>query len=107
MYFWSDREFVEEVCNEAVSTGVVRIAKHSDSEDGVACFYLQIDDFEGHKRVLRFFLDKGLIPKTKAGRLYNISFKLDNQTRAGEYGDDFKARLRLSNFVDLSSGMFK
>ncbi|TNJ27972.1 hypothetical protein GMRT_13515 [Giardia muris] len=107
MYFWTDRAFVEEVCKEAISTGVVSIAKHSDASDGVACFYLQIDDFGGHKKVIRFFLDKGLVKKTKAGRFYDISFKLDNQTRAGEYGDNFKGRLRLSNFIDLGNGAFK
>ena len=37
-------------------------------------------------------------------KVYNIGFKLDDQTRAGEYGSDFKARIRLSDFVDLESG---
>ena len=39
--------------------------------------------------------------------LYSISIKLDNQTRAGEYGDDFVAELKLADLMDLVSGEWK
>ena len=39
--------------------------------------------------------------------LYNISFKYDNQTRAGEYGSDFTGEIKLEHFVDLKTGKFK
>ena len=42
--------------------------------------------------------------KTKTGRLYNISFKFDDQTRAGEYGADFKGAIKLAQFIDLNTG---
>lgn len=83
---------------------IVWEAKCSDSYDGVACFYLNIDDIERHKRILQYFLDHDMIRRTKTGRLYNISFKLDNQTMAGAYGDDFKAELKLENLMDLNTG---
>lgn len=103
MYFFKDRDFVSGLCKKAVEDGIVSEAKHSDQADGVACFYLNCDDTEGHKRVISYFLEKDIIQKTKSGRLYNISFKLDTQTLAGEYGDDFKSNITLSDFIDLNT----
>ena len=61
------------------------------------CFSIRIHIFD-------FFLENKLIRRTKTGRLYNISFKFDEQTRAGEYGSDFKAEIKLEKFVDLDTG---
>lgn len=107
MYYFDNYEFVSKICEEAVKTSVVCEAKHSDAEKGVACFYLNSDDIEGHKKVLQFFIDNNLIRRTKTGRLYNISFKLDDQTRAGEYGSDFKAEIKLDTFINLETGEWK
>ena len=71
---------------------------------GVICFYLNGDDIENHHRVIRFMIDNKLIRKTKTGRLYNISFKFDDQTRSGEYGADFKGEIKLAQFIDLNTG---
>lgn len=82
---------------------VVAECKHSSFESviengrGVACFYLNLDDVEAHRRVVAFMLEHGLVRKTKSGKLYNIGFKLDDQARAGEYGAGFKARITLSD----------
>lgn len=104
MYFFGDRAFAEKICQTAVEQGVVVESKHSDDAQGVCCFYLEIDDMAAHKRVIDFFIENNLIRKTKAGKLYNISFKLDDQTRNGEYGSDFKAELKLSEFINLETG---
>ena len=69
--------------------------------------YIECDDLPAHKRVLQFMLENNLIQKTKAGKLFNISFKLDDQTRAGEYGADFKSEIKLADFVDLYTGEWK
>ena len=34
----------------------------------------------------------------------HISFKTDEQTLNGEYGNEFKATLKLHQFIDLKSG---
>ena len=52
-------------------------------------------------------MENNLIQKTKAGKLFNISFKLDDQTRAGEYGADFKSEIKLADFIDLYTGEWK
>ena len=112
MFYFNDIEFAEEICRRAALGMVVAECKHSSSGSviesgrGVACFYLNSDDIKGHRRVIAFMLEHGLVRKTKSGKLYNIGFKLDDQTRAGEYGSDFKARITLSDFVDLESGEF-
>ena len=104
MYFFDNKKFVAKICKESVEMNIVKESKHSDKETGVACFYLNCDDMKTHKKILSYFMENNLIQRTKNGRLYNISFKLDNQTRAGEYGDDFKSDIKLANFVNLDTG---
>ena len=106
MYFFYEggREFVEKICSEAVLNDIVCESKHSNAEEGVCCFYLNIYDIERHKKIITYFMENNLIRKTKNGRYYNISFKLDNQTRAGEYGANFKAEVKLADFINLETG---
>lgn len=104
MYFFGDRQFVEKICREAIEQNIVEECKHSNADDGVSCFYLNDDDLEGHRRVIEFFIKNDLIRKTKKGKLYNISFKHDTQTLAGEYGDDYHSDIKLEEFVNLETG---
>ncbi len=107
LYCSDDPERCREIVSKAVKTGVVKEAKYSFPNGGVCCFYLHIDDLEGHKRVINFFLDNDMIKRTKAGKLYNISFKLDSQTRNCEYGHEFHSELKLEQLMDLSTGKWK
>ena len=112
MYFFDidDSDFADEICKKAVESGVVAEAKRSDDMmlpiqgTGVCCFYCNGNDMAAHKKVIAFFLQNDLVRRTKSGKLYNISFKLDAQTIAGQYRDDFKAAVKLADFVDLTSG---
>ena len=104
MYFWADRAVAEDLCRRAVEQGLVISAKHTDGPDGVACFYGHIDDMDFHRGILEFFIENNMIRRTAKGALYNISFKLDDQTRAGLYGSDFSGALKLSSLVDLKTG---
>lgn len=109
MHFFDDQDFAMAICEKAIEERVCYECKCTDmattgSLTGVICFYLNGDDMENHRRVIQFMLDNQLIRKTNAGRLYNISFKFDDQTRAGEYGADFKGVIKLSNFVNLNTG---
>ena len=85
MFYFNDIEFAEEVCRKAALGMVVAECKHSSFESviengrGVACFYLNLDDVEAHRRVVAFMLEHGLVRKTKSGKLYNIGFKLDDR----------------------------
>ena len=107
MYFFGDREKAERICQTAINEGVVNECKHTDSDTGVACFYLNGDDTANHKRVIQFFLNNDLIRRTKTGKLYNIGFKYDDQTRAGEYGEAFRGKITLDRFIDLNSGEWR
>lgn len=111
MCFFDDQKFAQDICQKAIDEKACYECKCTDMEmmaaaTGVICFYLNGDDIENHKRVIRFMMDNDLIRKTNAGRYYNISFKFDSQTRRGEYGDDFKAEIKLEQFVDLKTGEF-
>lgn len=99
----SSREYITEMCKNAVNENIVPEAKIAINGD-VACFYLNIDEIEYHRKCINFFLEKNLIRKTKTGRYYNISFKKDMQTFKGEYGIKFIPQLKLEDFINLDTG---
>lgn len=117
MYFFEkkDLETVSNICKAAIEKNIVQLCKHNNEHgcehspygngnSGVACFYLHYDDIDTHKKTLEFFLENNLIKRTKAGKLYNISFKLNDQTRSKEYGNSFNGTIKLSDFISLESG---
>jgi hypothetical protein len=109
MYFFNDSTFVAGICAKAVESGIVVDAKHTDADEGVACFYIDVDDLLAHKRVINFFLENGLIRKSsKTGKLYNISFKRDFETFSGQYTSfgSFSTELKLDRFIDLKTGQW-
>ena len=106
MCFWSDRSWIEERCWEAVESGAVASAKHSNKDNGVACFYVNADDVLGHISIIKYMLENDMIRKKKNGCYYNISFKLDAQTLAGQYGDDYEPLFKLDSFINLETGEF-
>lgn len=109
-FFDKDKQdFAQYICEKSIEEGVCYECKCTDIEaqqtpQGVICFYLNSDDIENHKRIIKFMMENNLIRKTKTGRYYNTPFKFDYQTRAGEYGSDFEAKITLSDFIDLNSG---
>lgn len=109
MYFFKDQDHAIDICKQAISQKVCYECKCTNMEDaqattGVICFYVNIDDNKHHRKVIEFMLENNLIRKTKTGKLYNISFKLDEQTLAGEYGSNFEGQLKLDHFIDLKTG---
>lgn len=106
---FDDIDIMAEACEDAVEGGVVSEAKHSATPDasehgGICCLYLHGDDEEGHEEVIAFLLGRGLVPRDGSGRLIDIPFKYDWQTRAGLYDDDFVPELTLGDLVDLGTG---
>ena len=113
MYFFDDKipELrLQTICQNAIKRGIVKECKYTGYNlvklkgTGVCCLYMNCDDIEAHKRCIQYMQEYGLIQKTKSGRYYNISFKLDDQTRAGEYGTNFEGKIKLEQFVDLNTG---
>lgn len=108
--FDNELDFFEGICKDVVEKKILKQSKCSSSKNnrgqGVAIFYLNIDDMETHKKIISYFIENNLIPRTKNGRLYNISFKLDDQTREGQYNDDFISQLKLDKIIDLNTEKF-
>lgn len=114
MYFFDSSEqgiaFAKSVCEEAVKSGVAVETKHTHElfvsmiSSGVCCFYCDGSNIEAHKKIISFFLENNMIRKTKTGKLYNISFKYDSQTRDGEYGEEFESSIKLKDFLNLETG---
>lgn len=106
---------MDHIAGTAVLDGVVVEVKYSSpetaivagSKQGVYCFYLNGNDREGHKRILSYMLDNGLVRRTKSSKLLNISIKYDSKTYAGKYKESgFSGKIKLANFVDLETGEF-
>lgn len=114
MYFFDakDYTFAEEITQKAVKEGWCEEAKHTSKEfvellnHGVCCFYCDSTNIQSMKKIISFFLNNNLIRRTKKGKLYNISFKRDEQTREYKYGSHFVADIKLNNFIDLDTGKF-
>ena len=78
---------MDHIAGTAVLDGVVVEVKYSSpetaivagSKQGVYRFYLNGNDREGHKRILNYMLDNGLVRRTKSSKLYNISIKYDSK----------------------------
>lgn len=109
MHFFSDQAFAQGICQKAIDEQVCYKCKCTDMEltgepTGVICFYLNGDDIENHKRVISFMMANNLIQKNRDGKYYNISFKYDAQTRAGDYSTNFKGQIKLEQFIDLQTG---
>ena len=107
MYFYNDLEFAKKICQQSIKEGVCLEAKHANSNEGVCCFYINGDNQNAHKRVIRFLLDNDLIRKTAENKYYNVAFKYDDQTLAEEYGAEFIAKIKLDNFINLETGEWK
>ncbi|MCR5768669.1 MAG: hypothetical protein K6G45_09285 [Lachnospiraceae bacterium] len=107
MYFYKGTdgfEFTKKMCKLAIESKITFEAKISDNPfQGVSCFYTEIDDLKTHKKIISFFLEHNMIRKTKTGKLYDISFKLDSQTTAGQYSSNFNSELKLSEFINLNT----
>lgn len=103
---------------KAIEQGVTPFIKHTDpdmlkrafnpyAKDGtLAIIWYSTDEEKALKNLAKFLIDNGLVPKTKAGKYYNVSFKYDEQTRNGEYGEQFKASISLKDLMDLNTGEF-
>lgn len=112
MCFFTDADWMAGICSAAVLEGACAECKHTHPAtleaqgSGVACFYVNGDDREAHRRLLGWMIRHDLVRRTKKGKLYNIGFKYDTQTLAGEYGTTFAPKIVLSDFFDLETGEF-
>ncbi|WP_270312150.1 hypothetical protein [Vagococcus fluvialis] len=105
-------EYIQEICKDIIEKNILEVVKHTNLisaeiqnlNQGVAVFYLEYDDIDSHKKIITYLLEKEMIPKTKSGRYYKNSFKLDSQTRNKEYGDTFTGKITLDQFIDLETG---
>ena len=102
------KDFIKKALDEEVICLVKHsqegyIKPNSDPNQYVICWYCS-DGESDLRKLARFMVDNDLIQKTQSGKLYNIAFKYDRQTYSNEYGDDFKAQIKLADFIDLNTG---
>jgi hypothetical protein len=106
---------LQQLILNAIKQDITPLVKHTNIESGfknphakdkdswVICWYCN-DDTNSLKLLAKYLVDNNLVQKTKDGKLYNVSFKYDDQTRNGEYGDSFTAKITLSDLMDLYTG---
>lgn len=93
----------EDACSEAKLSSAYNMSMYDGT--GVACFYIDGTKPEQHKRILQFMLNNNLFPYDDNGHLKDAPFKFDWQTRAGQYDDTFVPEIKLSDFVNLDTGV--
>ncbi|WP_226545761.1 hypothetical protein [Bacillus thuringiensis] len=107
---------MQELILKAIEQGATPFVKHNNPDTldfnpfskkgSLAIVWYSTDEKEALKRLAKFLVDNGLVPKTKAGKYYKISFKYNKQTRNGEYGEQFKPSITLEDLMDLNTGEF-
>lgn len=103
---FNDRFEAGVMCKEAVETGLVAEARHRSALRGTIAFYLNSTDIERHKKVLAYFKDHGLLRRTKNGNYADLPFKLIYPADVNEFGNQAKADILLSQFMNLETGEF-
>ncbi|GED03417.1 hypothetical protein [Bacillus atrophaeus] len=78
---------------------------HSKDGSWVIVWY-STDEKKDLKGLAKYLISNGLVPKTKSGKYCSISFKYDEQTRNGEYGEQFNASISQKDLMDLNTGNF-
>lgn len=101
--------YIIQTSEEAIKTEVTMLTKFTDvryQDSGVLCIFCDGTNENQHKKILKFMLDKNLIPRNKNGNYRNIAFKFNEQSYNREYKQKFKAKISLSTFVDSKTGKF-
>ncbi|PEE42842.1 hypothetical protein [Bacillus pseudomycoides] len=101
---------------KAIKQGATPFVKHTDPDTlafnpyakngSLAIIWYSTDEEKNLKALAKFLVDNDLVPKTKAGKYWKLSFKYDEQTRNGEYGEQFKPSITLEDLMDLNTGEF-
>ena len=50
MYFFKNKDFVSKICKKAIEENIVDTCKHSDADEGVACFYIEFDNLDENRK---------------------------------------------------------
>lgn len=103
MVFVRDKETSLNILQKASDENICSHMKMPDfihQHNGPICFYCDAADYFGHLKILLFMIENHLIRRKKDGGLYNISFKLDNQTHNNEYGSSYNAKIQLSDIIN-------
>lgn len=104
MFFYKDRNFATEMINLALQQRVCNYAKHTKGASGICCFYVSGTSEHEHRKVIKFMLEHNLIRLTSDLIYFDPSFKFNGQSWSKEFGPNFDGLLKLSDFIDLSTG---
>lgn len=95
---------VDAITADALESG--RVDTSYQRESTVCLLHCNSKDRNAMKDILKYLMTTNKIPKTQAGKLYNISYKFNAQSQAGLTGDKFVALIKLEDYVDLHTGEF-
>ena len=111
-------QYISQKCYEAVSTGLVKWAKHTNPElvestgHGLLAFKLESSDIQiindkpvapKHQALIQWLLQNNMIPINKSGKYNNIRFKVKTDGKGKHTGNAWNG-FQLSDFIDLTTG---
>lgn len=98
----SSEKAAKRVCQDAIQRSIVKACAHETSFPGNIIFYIDGTAETENMALLEWLLDNTLIPRKSDGSLTDVFFTYDIQTSPERVAD-----LRLSDFVDLTTGKKK
>lgn len=108
-YSWNLNTLKMNKLKELIYDGTICFLKYPSEpkRSCVLCFYTT-DDIIEMSNLSEFLIENNFVKKTKDGLNYcDISYKKEKQTKTEIYGGDFKAEIKLSDFIDLTTGKLK
>lgn len=103
--FYREIEFAKQVITRAIDLDIVKYAKHTKGNSGALCLYVSATNVNDHMRVINFLKDQNLIRLKSDLSYFDNSFKLNGQSWSKEYGNFFEGLIKLSDFIDLNTGI--
>lgn len=104
MFYYKNRDFATQIINQAFTQDVCKYAKHTKGSSGICCFYVSGTSEVEHRKVIKFMLDHNLIRLTDDLNYFDPAFKFNGQSWSKQYGPNFEGLIKLSDFVDITTG---
>lgn len=90
-------------CQDTVELELAGASKHSNSDDGVAIFSLNIDDIEGHIKLIEYMIENDMIEYEHDNVYRDISFVVSLSSTTPMLQHSIPQMLKLSSFVNLET----
>ena len=80
-YYYNRLAEAEYICRKFIEDGIVKLCKHSNSEDGVCYFYVNGMSTIEQQKVVTYMKNTNLLRKASNGKYYDIIYKFEDKSK--------------------------